>query len=138
MSVHEYGGVSLSASEWRELEKLVDSDDPSTVASESLNDELSSAVYRSLLDKGMISGFKTWGGVVYDGLTVAGIDFVEDCREAERIAEKSKRSDRRHDYVVALFSSAIGFILGLIAEEATGLLSGLLAMLRTLWQTPLQ
>lgn len=125
MKTREHNGVSLSSSEWRELEKLAGSDSPKAEASRSLSEDAMTDVYRSLLDKGMVSGSKTWGGFVFSGVTFAGADFVKDCIESERDAARAEKSSRRHDYKVAAFGFVGGAVFGAVVTFLTGLFAGL-------------
>lgn len=143
--MYEVNGIELSSSEYSELlvlsEAVERGESPDEIANARLLDEDTNAfnastvqTYLSLHGRGLVSGHRIYGGFVCTGITQRGLDFVSDYVKRMIEDEARAKSDRRHDYLVALFGSAIGFALGVIAEHFIGIA----AAIRSIAQSPLQ
>lgn len=143
--MYEVNGIELSSSEYNELVMLSEAaergDNPDEIANARLLDKETNAfnastvqTYLSLHGRGLVSGHRIYGGFVCAGVTQRGLDFVSDYVKRMIEDEARAKSDRRHDYLVALFGSAIGFALGVIAEHFIGIA----AAIRSIAQSPLQ
>lgn len=143
--MHEANGIELSSSEYKELAMLckaaergenVDEIANARLLDEDTNvfDQSAVQTYLSLHGHGLVSGHRIYGGFVCTGVTQRGLDFVSDYVKRMIEDEARAKSDRRHDYLVALFGSAIGFALGVIAEHFIGIA----AAIRSIAQSPLQ
>lgn len=143
--MYEAYGIELSSSEYSELVVLSEAaergESPDEIANARLLDKETNAfnastvqTYLSLHGRGLVSGHRIYGGFVCTGITQRGLDFVSDYVKRMIEDEARAKSDRRHDYLVALFGSAIGFALGVIAEHFIGIA----AAIRSIAQSPLQ
>lgn len=125
----EVNGTSLSSTEYRELEGLVESDDPARHAANRLREsrELSSncddvdAIYGPLARKRLIAGRFVSNEFAFVRLNQRGRDFVSGnadlVRAAAGLEEKrlrEMRESRAHDYKVAAFSFLGGAVSGAI------------------------
>ena len=130
--MYEVNGIELSSSEYNELVMLSEAaergDNPDEIANARLLDKETNAfnastvqTYLSLHGRGLVSGHQICGGFHCTGITQRGLDFVSDY-DKRMIEDKARaKSDRRHDYLVALFGSAVGFALCIIAEHFIGI-----------------
>lgn len=125
----EVNGMSLSSAEYRELEGLVESDDPARHAANRLREsrELSGnrddvdAIYGSLARKGLIAGRFVSNEFAFMRLNQRGRDFVSGKEDLDRAAAdleekriREMRESRAHDYKVAAFSFLGGAFSGAI------------------------
>lgn len=143
--MYEVNGIELSSSEYNELVMLSEAaergDNPDEIANARLLDKETNAfnastvqTYLSLHGRGLVSGHRIYGGFVCAGVTQRGLDFVSDYVKRMIEDEARAKSDRRHDYLVALFGSAIGFVLGVIAEHFIGIAAAIQSITQSLPQ----
>lgn len=143
--MYEVNGIELSSSEYSELlvlsEAVERGESPDEIANARLLDEDTNAfnastvqTYLSLHGRGLVSGHRVWGGFRCTGVTQRGLDFVSDYDKRTIEDEARAKSDRRHDYLVALFGSAIGFVLGVIAEHFIGIAAAIQSITQSLPQ----
>lgn len=85
-------------------------------------------VYRSLGDKGLLSGKVSYGVFVPTGITYLGRDWLADYRASQEASRARTHSEHAHDYLVALASAAFGVLLGAWLEAVTGTLGALLGL----------
>lgn len=134
--MHSVNGIDLNGSEYETLLALVEAErsgsDPCGVAEASLHpdgglffDKRAAEVYRGLLRRGLIDADPAMGGVVFYGVTQAGIDFVDDYAAEE----SAKKAQWAHDWKVAAFGAVSGGILGLVSGALS---SELVAFLKSL------
>lgn len=143
--MYEAYGIELSSSEYSELVVLSEAaergESPDEIANARLLDKETNAfnastvqTYLSLHGRGLVSGHRIYGGFVCTGITQRGLDFVSDYVKRMIEDEARAKSDRRHDYLVALFGSAIGFALGVIAEHFIGIAAAIRSIAQSLPQ----
>lgn len=143
--MYEVYGIELSSSEYSELVVLSEAaergESPDEIANARLLDEDTNAfnastvqTYLSLHRRGLVSGHPIYGGFLCTGVTQRGLDFVSDYGKRMIEDEARAKSDRRHDYLVALFGSAIGFVLGVIAEHFIGIAAAIQSITQSLPQ----
>ncbi len=138
--MHSVNGIDLNGSEYETLLALVEAErsgtDPRSVADASLHpdgglffDKRAAEVYRGLLRRGLIDADPAMGGVVFYGVTQAGIDFVDDYAAVQAAEESAKKAQWAHDWKVAAFGAVSGGILGLVSGALS---SELVAFLKSL------
>lgn len=119
-------GIDLNGSEYRELLALVEAErsgaDPSDIAEASLHpdgglffDKRAAEVYRGLLRRGLVEADPVMGGVVFYGVTQAGIDFVDDYAAMQDAEEAARKAQWSHDRRIAAGGAIAGGLLGLVS-----------------------
>lgn len=119
-------GIDVSSLEYRELESLVKSENPKSIAAEkadaggSMYDMNFTRIYQSLRDNGLIEGRDNHGCFILDSVNPAGIAFVYDCEEQER----ERKKDRNRELFIAFGGTILGGVLTVIGSVVTKLLTG--------------
>lgn len=141
--MHEVNGVDLTSSEYEELKRLVEECDDSSEFVENVNARLLdaetntfnadlAAIHVSLKRKRMIYGAAVFGGFIFEGVTPMGKCFVRDLESVAAERRREMKSDRRHDFAVAVVEASIGFVLGVAAEHSFDITGQIFALIQLL------
>lgn len=130
-------GISLSSSEFEELELLVKEKRvggslPNFVKNRidpkgdgvHLNRNLVQ-VYHSLNRKGLVFGLGADNSFIFVELNQSGVDFVDDYKRQAEAEKKETLGNRLFD----LFKVAVGFGLGLLADNVMGIANAIRSLM---------
>ena len=79
------------------------------------------AIYKQLFENGLIDGTPTFGDFVFDGVTIAGRDFISDFNKQQNELKRATRSDRKFQLITIALSIVASVITALLTTYLTRL-----------------